>query len=489
MEVPPVQYVQRPDGVSIAYQVLGDGGADLVLVPGFISHIDLHWTDPGFTRFAERLSRFARVAMYDKPGTGLSDPISHIPDIEERARDIKVVMDAAGMRRPALLGYSEGGAPALMLATMAPERVRAVVLYAALALGDVGRAVEEGVPREVAERAWARLDAVVENWGSGRLVELLTPDCAHAARRRFFGIFERAAASPAMARALFEAAQRTDVTAILPSVRVPTLVLHRTGDFVPVEFARLIADRVQDARLVELPGSDHAFWFSQPEQVLDEVEGFLTGQRSTASPERVLATVLFSDIAGSTEQAAALGDRVWRSRLETHDASARDVVAAHGGRVVKSLGDGHLSVFDGPARAVRCALALRDAAARDGLRLRCGVHTGECEAMGDDVGGLAVHIGARVGAMAQGGEVVVSSTVKELVLGSDLQFSERGEHELKGVPGRWRLFSAGEREPPPAIPDTRPLRSSERAVIRAARRAPSAARAAARLSDRLGRRG
>jgi pimeloyl-ACP methyl ester carboxylesterase len=490
MEAPEVRYAKRPDGVSIAYQVGGQGPIDLVFVPGFISHLDMHWTEPGFARFAERLGTFARYVMYDKPGTGLSDPIPYVPDLEERARDVTVVMDAVGMPRASLMGYSEGAPAALLLAATAPERVTSVVLFGAVVVGepDDEQLADFGMTRDEYSAAFGQVESVVAEWGSGRLVEVLTPDHANPARRRFFGIFERAAASPSMAQALVEAVRRIDVSPILASVNVPTLVLHRDGDFVPIANARVIAQRVPGARLVELPGSDHAFWLTGADDVLCEMEEFLTGVRAPARVDRVLATVMFTDIVESTRRAAELGDAAWREVLEGHEAAARDVVAAHGGRVVKSLGDGHLSVFDGPARAIRCALELRDRAAADGVRLRCGVHTGECESMGDDVGGLAVHIGARVGALAGAGEVLVSSTVKDLVVGSGMEFADRGEHELKGVPGRWRIYAAGERERA-HVRNERELRAGDRLALRVARRAPGAGEAAARFAMRLGRRG
>jgi class 3 adenylate cyclase len=486
MEAGDVAYAERPDGVNIAYRVLGDGPRDILYVPGFFSHLDLGLTEPRFAAFMRRLTGFARVITFDKPGTGLSDPIQHVPTVEERAEDIRHVADAVGAARPVLLGFSEGTSSCAMFAATWPDRVEALVLYGAVfnarpdpaALEDWGEASE-------LEARWARAMQVVDRWGTGATMDLICPSIDSPAERRMWALLERASASPRMAQALVEAVLQIDVTATLPAIQAPTLLLHRTGDFAPVQQSRVAATLIPGARFVELPGADHAFWVSDPEPVLDEIEEFVTGASHAAEPDRVLATVLFADLVGSTQLVAELGDARWRERLERHEALVHRLVAAWRGRVVKAMGDGHLCVFDGPARAIRCGLALREECEGP---LRVGIHTGECETIGDDVGGMTVHIGARVGALAAPGEVLVSSTVRDLVVGSPLAFADRGEHELKGVPGAWRVHAAGPAEAPPPLPTALELRGGDRVALSFARRAPGTARAAVRLTQRLGAR-
>lgn len=485
MEAPEVRYVARPDGVSIAYAVAGEGPVDLVYVPGFISHLDLAWADPHFAGFLKRISSFSRLVMFDKPGTGLSDPVPAVPTLEERARDIEIVMDAAGLDRAAVLGFSEGGLAALVLAASRPERVSALVLYGCIPKGRPSEEelISAGVsPALYRERAAAAV-GLTESWGKGRSLELFAPSVAgDPALRRFWALYERAAASPAMARMLIDAVWEMDVTGVLPAISTPTLVLHHRDEFIPLANGRILADGIAGARLVELEGRDHVFWMSDMNPAMDEIERFLTGAIGTTEPERALATVLFCDVVGSTETAAARGDAGWRDELERHERTVDEAVTRFGGRLVKSMGDGHLAEFDGPARAVRCALWLRDHAA---LVLRTGIHTGECERMGDDLGGIAVHIGSRVSAMAGPGEVLVSGTVRDLVVGSRLEFGARGEHTLKGVPGRWRIYSAEPRDDPAVAPaQERELRAGDRIALRAVRHAPKLTRAAARLTQR-----
>jgi len=486
--VPETRYVERPDGVSIAYQVVGEGPRDLLYVPGFISHLDLMWTEPRFAAFIRRLAGFARVIMFDKPGTGLSDPIAHVPTVEERAEDIGTVLDAAGSRSAVLLGFSEGASSCVVYAATTPERVESLVLYGGIFVGMPLEEVlqgEAGMTRDELRARWARMDVAVSHWGRGETLELLCPSADSAAERRFWGLFERAAASPRMARALVEAARRIDVSAAAPSLQTPTLLLHNVDDYVPIEESRLAAAMIPGSRLVELPGVDHAFWMGgNIEAALGEIEEFVSGSRHVAEPDRALATVLFADIVESTRTAAELGDARWRERLERHEDLVRRLVAEHRGRVVKTMGDGHLCVFDGPARAIRCGLAVRDQAEAP---VRVGVHTGECEIMGDDLAGLTVHIGARVGALAAQGEVLVSSTVKDLVVGAPLAFADRGEHGLKGVPGTWRLFAAGPADAPPAVSAERELRATDRVALRLARRAPATMARAAALTRRRDR--
>jgi class 3 adenylate cyclase len=482
VQPPPTRYVERPDGVNIAYQVVGDGPLDLLYASGFISHLDLQWTDPNFARFLARMSSFARLIMFDKPGTGLSDPIPHVPQLEERASDIETVLDAVGSQQASIFGLSEGGPAAMLFTATRPDRVRSLLLCGTFpSLSDVA---QDGLALEATRK-------MLDHWGEGYTLDVFAPSMASDARRRLYGTFERAAASPRMARALIEAVLQIDVRDVLGAITVPTLVVHISGDTaVPIDVGRGLAAAIPGATFEELEGRDHAFWLSNADGVAAAAERFFTGTVTGGEPDRALATVLFTDIVGSTERAAELGDREWRSVLERHDELVAQTVAEHRGRVVKNIGDGALSTFDGPARAVRCAEALCAAAVSElGLELRAGVHTGECEVMGDDLGGLAVHIGARVGSLADPGEVLVSGTVKDLVVGSDMHFADRGEHTLKGVPGSWRLYALGEerREQPRAAPLDGPadhMRRGDRVTVAMARRAPRLMRLGARLAAR-----
>jgi class 3 adenylate cyclase len=493
MQPPQTRYAVRPDGVSIAYQVFGEGPTDLLVSPGLASHLDIAWTDPDLARLWRRFASFARVIVYDKPGTGLSDPIMHVPTMEERRDDIRTVLDEVGSRRTTLLGFSEGGAACVLFAATDPERVESLVLYGAFAVGDPGEDILDGPDRVAAhKREAAAMGDLQDNWGQGKTLDYFAPSVGSRLLRSAFATFERAAASPALARRMIEAARRIDVRGVLDAVRVPTLVLHHAEDIVPLFHARVLADGISGAELRVLPGRDHMFWVSDFEESVREIERFLTGSASAASPERALATVLFIDIVGSTEHASKLGDSAWRQLLGRHDRVVREQVAEHRGRVVKSLGDGTLAVFDGPARAIHVAEAIRDELRRLDIEVRAGVHTGECELIGEDVGGLAVHIGARIGALAGAGEILVSSTVAELVVGSGMTFDERGEHELKGVPRRWRLLavgdSAGRAEPLGAAAVERDMRVSDRVTLALARRAPRQMRAVTELGRRAGRR-
>lgn len=486
MQPPTTRYVER-EGISIAYQVVGDAPIDLLLSPGSITHLDLVWTDPQYAKFLARLASFARLILYDKPGTGLSDPTPRQPTIEERAADIVAVLDAAGSESAVLLGNSEGGPSSVMVAATRPERVASLVLSGTFAV--LPPSAPEAYSPELVARVQATLDelsAMVEHWGDGSTMNVFAP-AAGELHRRAWATFERAAASPSMARALMRVWTQLDVRDILESVRVPTLVLHIEGDrVVPVEAGRLLAEGIPGARFVTFPGTDHDFWFGEFAPIVDEIERFVTGVVRPVEPDRILATVLFTDMVGSTGHAAELGDRAWREILERHDELVRRVVGECGGRVVKHIGDGALSAFDGPARAIQAAERLRDAVSELGIELSSGVHTGECEAIGQDLGGLAVHIGARVSALAGPGEIVVSSTVKELVVGSGMQFTDRGEHELKGVPGLWRVYALGEESPPMELLDgaAAHMRRSDRVTVALARRAPQVMRFGARLSRR-----
>jgi len=482
---PVTRYVDS-GGVKIAYQVFGDGPIDLVMVPGFVSNLDLQWTDPGMTGFNERMATFSRLVMYDKAGTGLSDPVPAVPTLEQRMADLGAVLDATGAERPVLVGVSEGAPMSLLYAATYPDRVRGLILFGGIVCGQIGPHNPAGARWEAAA---SRLRIVVDNWGEGHLLEMFSPTLAGAPfARRVAGIHERAMASPAMARAAFDAILDTDVRDILPTINVPTLVLHRIGDVVPIEGARYLAEHVPGARLVEFPGSDHYWWVGEAAPIADAIEEFVTGAKPERSNDRMLATVLFTDIVGSTERAAALGDAQWRRLLEQHNSLSNQQIAAFRGRAVTSTGDGFLAVFDGPARGVRCARALIEGMQELGLEIRAGLHTGECERVdGDNIGGLAVHIGARISALAGPGEVLVSSTVRDLVAGAGIEFESTGEHELRGIPGTWGVHrvvtapsaEAREREPVPVgrqpITHTSPPRS-QRALVATMRRWPGLTR-------------
>jgi pimeloyl-ACP methyl ester carboxylesterase len=495
MEQPRTSYARNGDA-SIAYQVVGSAPVDLVLVPGFVSHLDLWWGLPETTAFVRALASFARLILFDKRGTGLSDPVPHVPTLEERMEDVHAVLDAAGSERPALFGVSEGGPMSISFAATYRERVSSLILYGSSPRFSSSR---DFLPerREFFERVRRDTRSIVEHWGEGRSLELFWPSVAgDEGMRRAFALWERASASPAMVSALFAAWWEIDVTDVLRVIRVPTLVLHRTGDRVlPVEAGRYLANAIPDARLVEQPGVDHMV-LADTEPLVGEIERFLTGTQKRHEPDRVLATVLFTDIVSSTDRAAELGDQRWRELLERHDASVRRLIEAHGGRVVKSLGDGYLATFSGPARAIRCGCELAEDANSLGLRLRVAAHTGECELLGDDVAGIAVHIGARVLDKTRAGEMLVSSAVRDLVVGSGIQFKDRGTYDLKGVPGQWTLLAVEPGEPAHSqtyatrphtdslAPNLQTARRGDRMTLRIARHTPAVARFLNSLSTR-----
>ncbi len=450
---PPVtRYANSGDDLAIAYQVVGDGPRDLVVVPGWISHLELQWEHPLMARFLERLSGVARLILMDKRGTGLSDRVAagELPTLEQRMEDVRAVMDAAGSERASVLAISEGGPLAMMLAASHPERVEALVLYGSFARWSKADDYPWAPTQEQHERERERMRA---NWGDALNIEHFAPSLADDPTiRSFWGRYQRQSASPTAAVRLSRMATEIDVRDLLPSVRVPTLIIQRENDrVIRMGCARYLADHIEGSRLVVLPGADH-FWFAgDSDAIIDETGHFLTGEIPDREPDRVLATVMFTDIVSSTERAAELGDARWRELLQALEATARREIARARGQTVKMLGDGVLATFDGPARAVRCACALRDSVKRLGLELRAGVHTGEIERIGDDVGGLAVHLGARVGALAGAGEVLASQTVRDLVVGSGIEWDERGAHTLKGVPGEWRVYAVrGESSAQPA---------------------------------------
>jgi pimeloyl-ACP methyl ester carboxylesterase len=433
----------RSGNLHIAYQVLGRGPLDLVYVPGWVSHVELAWEEPALARFFHRLASFSRLILFDKRGTGLSDrvPTEAPATLDERMDDVRAVLEAVGSQRAAIFGNSEGGNMSVLFAATHPERTVALVTFGIFAKRLFSPDYPWAPTPEQRERAY---ELVEREWGRDMDLADLAPTVAgnEPFKQRLATYFRRSA-SPGAAVALLRMNTLIDVREVLPAIRVPTLILHRTGDRdTNVEEGRWIASRISGARFVELPGHDHLPWVGDQDAVLDEVEEFLTGVRRGPDPDRILATVLFTDIAGSTELAARLGDRAWRELLEMHHLLVRKELVRFRGREVDTAGDGFLALFDGPTRAMRCALAIRDAVRHLGMEIRAGVHTGEVEVEGDKVRGIAVHAGARVAAAAKAGEVLVSGTVKDLAAGSGIQLSERGRHALKGVPGEWHLFAA-----------------------------------------------
>jgi pimeloyl-ACP methyl ester carboxylesterase len=443
MSPPPTQYAKSGE-TSIAYQVVGDGPLDLVLVLGFATHLELQWEGAPFARFCERLASFSRLILFDKRGNGLSDPVPEVPTLEQRIDDVRAVMDAARSERAALFGVSEGGPMSIMFAATHPERATALVLHGAMARTTEAPDYPWGSPAEALRESAAEF--IAPNWGRDAegMVELFAPSFTGDPRTlELLARLERNAASPAMVGQIFEMFLRTDVRDILPTIHIPTLVTHRRGDrVVNWRAGRDLAERIEGAEYVELEGIDHLPWAGDSDAVVGEVQEFLTGVRSAAEPDRVLATVMFTDICGSTERAAELGDANWRDLLQAHQTAVRRDLERFRGREIKTLGDGSLVTFDGPARAIQCGHAIAQTARSLGLQERIGIHSGEVEVMEEDVGGIAVHIAARVGALAGAGEVLVTSTVKDLVAGSDIQFDDRGVQQLKGIPDEWRLFAA-----------------------------------------------
>ena len=437
---PKTQYAKSGD-IHIAYQVFGDGPIDIVWVPGWFSNVESNWESPFMAYFFDRLSSFARVITFDKRGTGLSDPVAVTspPTLEERMDDVRAVMDAVGSERAVPVGLSEGGPMSALFAATYPDRTSALVLTGTFARVASADDYPIGLDADVVRGI---VDVLVANWGDGLIVQFAAPSMDSEEYRKRVGEYERSSASPGMVRALMLLNLEVDIRPLLPAITVPTMILHRTGDtLVPVEHGRYLADHIPGAKMVEVPGIDHVPWAGDTDRFVDEIQEFLTGARHVAEPDRVLATVMFTDIVASTERAAELGDRRWREILDRYYELSRREIERFGGRQVNTTGDGTLATFDGPARAIRSATAITTATRQLGIDIRAGLHTGECELIGSDVRGIAVHIGARVAAMAGPGEVLVSRTVRDLVAGSGLLFSERGEHELKGVPGTWQLFS------------------------------------------------
>jgi class 3 adenylate cyclase len=425
--------------------VFGEGEVDLVMVRGFVHHLELPWENDVWRHSLETFASFARVIAFDRRGTGLSDPVSGAPTLEERMDDVRAVMDAAGSESAALLGGSEGVPMSILFAATYPERVRALVLWGGMARSTPAEDYPLGTPVEALIQSG--VEFMIPHWGQGAGIETSSPSRADDPEERaYYARLERASVSPGMLTQLAQMFFDIDVRDVVSSVHVPTLIMHREHDLlVNVRHSRWLAEHMPHARLVEVPGIDHSMEYQGFDEIAGEIEQFLTGERRAPEPDRVLATVLFTDIVDSTRTAAELGDARWRELLDRHERSVRGEVERAGGRLVKSTGDGFLATFDGPARGIRSARAILDGSDQQGIRVRAGLHTGECELRGDDIGGIAVHIAARVSALAGPGEVLVSRTVRDLVAGSGLAFEARGAHELKGVPDTWELYEAVER--------------------------------------------
>ena len=512
--VPDTSYAPCGD-LSIAYQVLGDGPVELVVAGSFVSHIELYWTFPEFEAFMEQLATFCRVLLFDKAGVGLSDPVPQVRTLDDRAAEIEAVMDAGGFGKAVIFGLSEGGPAAMVFAATRPERTRALILSGTFAhLGFDGWDDLDRDPAELRERLVPELGddytpstqqlarqqefgrAIRSAWGSGAALKGLLPSVRSI---RQLAMLERMCASPGMARATAEAAFRMDVRPILPTITAPTLVIHARDDLVPVQGGRYLADHIPGARYLEVDGTDHAPWLAEPDRILTGIEDFLTGSHAAPSQShRALRTVLFTDMVASTAHAAATGDERWRAVLHRLGEITAELTERFGGTVVKSTGDGHLATFDGPTQAIRCAEALRDHAETLGIQIRAGIHTGECELLDADIGGIAVHIAARILGYASAGDILVDRTVRDLVVGSGTGFEDRGNVELRGVPGSWQLLAveslgarAGSAEAelvstPTPGPRT-VMRRSDRAMAVMARRTPWILRGMARLAPATSR--
>lgn len=442
-EVPETRYARTPEGGCVAYQVVGEGPLDVVYLATWWGHVDGRWEEPTFARFLRRLASFSRLILFDKRGTGASDPLpaSGLVTWEDWIDDIRAVMDAVGSQRAALIGVADGGPISMLFGATYPQRTNALVLFNTSARLVASEDHAFGLPPDVAEEI---IDAAGSGWGSGALVEAFYRSRADDPEfRRWWGRYQRMSGTPSMSTAMTRLAFSTDARRVLPAVQAPTLVMNRSEFALsPMSQAAYLAEHIAGARLVELPGTDGGMW-SEPdwESIADEVQEFLTGIRPVPHADRVLATVLFTDLVGSTEVATRLGDHRWRELLDRHHETVREELAKHRGREVKTTGDGFMATFDGPARAILCARAVIDRVARLGLMVRAGLHTGEVELHDVDLAGIAVHIAARVNALAGAGEVLVSRTVKDLVAGSGLRFADRGVHTLKGVPEDWQLFT------------------------------------------------
>jgi class 3 adenylate cyclase len=482
MRRPETRYADS-NGVSIAFQTFGSGPADFVFAPGFVSNVEMYWAEPKFVHLLERLSGFARVIVFDKRGTGLSDPVVRVPTLEERSDDILAVLDAAGSEQVWLMGVSESGPHSMVFAAAHPERVVGLILYGVFVARN-----RDGVPAIFRdESTWDVFFDATEHWGEGRSIQFFMPTAVNQPmEKRFWALWERTGASRAIARQLYDLMWNLDVSDVVHNVSVPTLVLHFEDDFIDVANARWIAERIPGARLVTFPGGTHVpADMLAVDQWVDAIEQFVTGGVAKRDDERVLATVLFTDIVGSTEQEATLGDAEWRRISAAHDQAFRDLLVEHRGREIKTMGDGFLATFDSPARAVRCARSFALAAREHGVSIRAGIHTGEIELAGEDIAGLAVAIAARVVALAGPNQVLTTTTVRDLTAGSSLAYAERGTHPLKGVPGSWTVLEAIDEHDHGGelLPTREPsLDLTGRVLEGVAYRSPRLARAGARAS-------
>jgi class 3 adenylate cyclase len=485
VDIPPRTRYADSRGVGVAFQVFG-GGPPLVVCLEIPSHLDLIWIDPGYTEVLRRLASFATVVLFDRAGAGLSDPVDHVPAVEEFADDIEAVMDAADVASAHLFGIGTGTPGFAAFAARVPERVRSLALWGAYHAGYRGPGRADHIARwgrdfDQVETAW--FEDVIPNWGQGHSLRFFAPGLDNDRSRRSIAMLERAAAGPKMIQAISAAAWQADIRDVLPAIQSPTLVMASADSPQPVEHSRFAADLIPDAMFEVLPASTAAstladyFGFA-----VNAVERQVTAKLSTPSTDRALATVLFTDIVGSTELATRLGDERWRVLLDRHEQILRGHVEAAGGRLVNLTGDGSLSEFAGPARAIRCATAFGVAVGAVGIQVRAGLHTGECERVGDDLAGLAVHIGSRVSAKAGSSEIWVSRTVRDLIAGSGIELRERGTHTLKGIDGAWELFSVGDATMTATTPeDDHPQPLTDRLILSTARRAPALLRLMGRL--------
>jgi pimeloyl-ACP methyl ester carboxylesterase len=513
--VPETSYAPCGD-LSLAYQVFGDGPIELVVAGSFASHVELCWTVPECVAFFERLSTFCRVLLFDKAGVGLSDPVPQVRTLDDRAAEIEAVMDAVGFDSAVLFGASEGGPASIVFAATRPQRTRALILMGTFAyfafagcddferdpaelrarlVPELGEDYTPSVKQLARWQAWGR--ATGSAWGSGEAMKALMPSVRSI---RSLAMVERMSASPGMARAALEAVFRIDVRSILSTITVPTLVIHASEDLMPVQWGRYLADHIPGARLLEVDGNDHMPWLADPDTILTEIEEFITGSHAApAHTHRALRTVLFTDIVASTQHVAATGDERWRAVLQRFREITADLTERFGGTVVQHTGDGHLITFDGPTQAIHCAEAVRADAETLGIEIRAGIHTGECELLDADIGGIAVHIAARICGRAGAGEILVSGTVRDLVVGSGTGFEDRGSVELRGVPGIWQLLAVDRHGPRPgsaeaalvSMPTPGPrtvMRRSDRVVAAMARRTPWILRGVARLAPAADRR-
>ena len=434
----------RSGDVHIAYQVVGEGQLDLVYVPGWVSHVELAWDVPEIAQFLGRLASFSRLILFDKRGTGLSDrvPNDRLPTLEERMDDLRVVMDAVGSERAAMLGSSEGGNLSALFAATCPERTTALIMYGTFAKRIWSPDYPWAPTPEARQKSYENVE---RNWGNRMDISRLVPSkLGDEAFVQRYTTYLRRSASPGAAVALLRMNTEIDIQEVLPSIHVPTLVIHRTGDHDSnIEEGRWVARHIPEARFVELPGDDHPPWIGDRETVLNEIQEFLTGERPEPDITRVLATILFTDIVDSTRRAHEIGDQAWRDLLDRHDLICSNCISRFRGRLIKRTGDGVHATFDGPGRAIGCAREILESAEKLGIKIRAGLHTGECELRGEETEGVAVHLAARVAALADPGEVLVSRTVRDLVAGSGIEFTDRGNHEFRGFPDKWQVFSVG----------------------------------------------